>query len=82
MKLDKIVSYSAKINPHEGLYQLKLKLVSAEEPFEINFKNVQDLAAMVELLRDEQNTLFDASTRDIIIGWEPTGENDPKHTKF
>ncbi len=82
MKLDKIVSYSAKINPHEGLYQLKLKLVSAEESVDISFKNIQDLAAMTELLREEQNTFYDASLHEIVIGWEPTGENDPKHQKF
>jgi hypothetical protein len=68
MKLDKIVSYSAKISPHEGVYHLKLKLASAEEPFEVNFKNMQDLSAMVELLRDEQSTFFDTSTKDIVIG--------------
>jgi hypothetical protein len=82
MKLDKIVSYSVKINPHKSIYQLKLKLVSAEESYDINFKSVIDLSAIVELLRDEQNTFFDTSTEEIVIGWEPTGENDPKHTAF
>ena len=82
MKLDRIVSYSAKINPHEGVYLLKLKLASAEEPFDMNLRNVQDLSAMVELLRDEQSTFFDTTSKDIVIGWEPTGENDPKYPKF
>lgn len=82
MKLDKIVSYSVKINPHKSIYLLKLKLASAEEPYDINFKSVIDLSAAVELLRDEQSTFFDTSSEEIVIGWEPTGENDPKHPKF
>lgn len=82
MKLDKIVSYSVKINPHKSVYQLKLKLASVEESYDINFKSVIDLTATVEILRDEQSTFFDPSTEEIVIGWEPTGENDPKYAKF
>lgn len=82
MKLDKIVSYSVKINPHKNIYQLKLKLASAEESYDINFNSVIDLSATVEILRDEQNTFFDTAAEEIVIGWEPTGENDPKHPKF
>ena len=82
MKLDKIVSYSVKINPNKSIYELKLKLESAEKSYDINFKSVIDLSATVEILRDEQSTFFDTTTEEIIIGWEPTGENDPKHPKF
>ena len=82
MKYDKITSYSIKINTHENLYQLKLKLATMEEPYEIDFKNVWDLSAIADLLRNEQNTFFDADSKDIIIGWEPTGENDPKYSRF
>lgn len=82
MKLDKIVSYSVKINPHKTIYQLKLKLASAEESYDINFNSVIDLSATVEILRDEQNTFFDTAAEEIVIGWEPTGENDPKHPKL
>jgi hypothetical protein len=82
MKLDKIISYSVKINPHKSVYQLKLKLASAEEPYDINFNSVIDLSAIVEILRDEQSTFFDTAAEEIVIGWEPTGENDPKYLKF
>ncbi|HEY4785305.1 MAG TPA: hypothetical protein VIH57_04620 [Bacteroidales bacterium] len=82
MKYDKIISYSVKINVREGVYQLKLKLIEGEEPFEVDFKSILELSAATELLRNEQNTFFDSQTKDIIIGWEPTGENDPKYLKF
>ncbi len=82
MKYNKIINYSIKINFLKNVYQLKLKLASVENPFGINFKNVSDLSATVELLRNEQNTFFDIETNEIVIGWEPTGENDPKYFKF
>ena len=82
MNFDKIISYSVKLNFHGEIYQLKLKLASAEEPVDVNFKNVVELAVTVDLLRNEKSTFFDTNSREIIIGWEPTGENDPKYSKL
>jgi hypothetical protein len=82
MKIVKILSYSLKINPVASIFQLKLKLASLEEPVEINVKNAMELSSIAELLRNEKNTFFDLTSNDIVIGWEPTGENDPKFVKY
>jgi hypothetical protein len=83
MRFEKIINYSVKIGPSEKLYLLKLKLInSEEEPYEVKFSSACELAAVTELLRDEANTFFDTETNEILIGWEPTGENDPKHERY
>ncbi len=82
MQYDKITTYSIKIQPSKNEYMLKLKLLSVEESFDLSFSSVVELNAVVELLRNENNTYFDKSAKEIIITWEPTGENDPKHAQI
>jgi len=77
----RIYNYSIKIKPGAELYELKLKVSEVELPIEIYFKAISELSALVELLRDEEYTFYNVLTNEIIIGWEPTGENDPKHDK-
>jgi hypothetical protein len=79
--LKRIYNYSVKIKPEAGTYELKLKVSEIELPIDINFKTISELSALVELLRDEEYIFYNISTGEIIIGWEPTGENDPKHEK-
>lgn len=79
--MKRIYNYSVKIKPDSGLYELKLKVSEVELPIDIIFKSISELAALVEMLRDEEYTFYNISTNEVIIGWEPTGENDPKHEK-
>jgi len=81
MKYDKITSYSIKIKPSSHEYLLKLKLLSFEEPYELSFSSIHELSSIADLLRNEMNTFFDKDSEEIIITWEPTGENDPKYDK-
>lgn len=76
---EKIYNYSVLINPATKEYTLRLKISNVEETVEHSFGNISELSAIVELLRDETFTFYDTNAKEIIIGWEPTGENDPKH---
>ena len=78
-QLKKIYNYSVKINHQSGEYELKLKVSEMELPVDIYFKSISELSDLVELLREEEYTYYNSETSEIIIGWEPTGENDPKH---
>jgi hypothetical protein len=78
---EKIYNYTVIIRPETKTYILKLKISNQEFPVEHIFSSVLELAAIAELLRDENYTYYDNHKKEIIIGWEPTGENDPKHTK-
>lgn len=82
MKIVKIVSYTLKINPASNVFQLKLKLASDVEPIEIGVKSALELSSIADILRNEKNTFYDLASNEIIIGWEPTGENDPKFVKY
>ena len=77
-----IQNYSVKIQVSKKEYQLRLKVQDLDETIEIPFNSIAELAAISEILRNENNTFYDISTNEIIIGWEPTGENDPKHQQF
>jgi hypothetical protein len=79
MAYEKIINYSVKIRPSAPHYLLKLKLRDSDQLYEIKFPSVVELAATVGLLREESNTFFDIETQEILVSWEPTGENDPKH---
>ena len=81
MKYDKITNYAVKIKPSQKEYILKLKLLSFEEPYDLAFSSANELSSVVDLLRNEINTFFDKDSEEIIITWEPTGENDPKYDK-
>ena len=78
-KILRIQSYSVKVQVQKQEYSLRLQLQDREDTVEINFSSLAELAAITEMLRNETNTFFDISTDEIVIGWEPTGENDPKH---
>lgn len=80
-QLDKIQSYSVKIDVNHKLYEVKLKVADREAPVEIIFPTIAEVAACVDLLRNEINTFYNQATDEIIIAWEPTGENDPKYGK-
>jgi hypothetical protein len=77
--LNKIVSYSIRIDVANKMFLLKLKVEEIETHVEITFTSLTELAAGVELLRNESNTFYNPSNGEIVIVWEPTGENDPKH---
>jgi hypothetical protein len=79
---EKIINYSVKIKPTEKLYSLRVKLKESEVTCEIKFSSAVELAAVTELLREENSTFFDSEKQEILIGWEPTGENDPKYEKY
>ena len=79
MAYEKIINYSVKIRPTIPVYSLKLKLADSEELYELKLPSACELAAIVGLLREESNTYFDKETQEILISWEPTGENDPKY---
>ncbi|HEX2934272.1 MAG TPA: hypothetical protein VHO72_02870 [Bacteroidales bacterium] len=76
---EKIYNYSVLLNPVSKEYTLRLKISNVEEPVEHSFGSISELSAIVELLRDETFTFYDTTAKEIIIEWEPTGENDPKH---
>lgn len=77
MKLRKISAYTVYANPMTQHYQVQLKLEDEPEQIkEMALSNLPDLNALVDLLRNEANTQYDLETGNIVIGWEPTGEND------
>jgi hypothetical protein len=80
-QLNKILSYSVKIDVASKNYDVKLKIADIEAPVEIAFSNLIEMAACIELLRDESNTFYNPVTGEIHIIWEPVGENDPKFGK-
>lgn len=82
IRYDKIQSYLVTIRPADKQYILKLKLISIDESVEMTISSVVELASIVDLLRNEKNTYFDNEKKEIVIGWEPAGENDPKYDKF
>jgi hypothetical protein len=77
--LNKIISYSVRINIANKEFEVKLKIAELENLVDISFTTLPELAACVELLRDENNSFYNTSTGEIHIIWEPVGENDPKH---
>jgi hypothetical protein len=79
MAYEKIINYSVKIKVSVPVYLLKLKILGSDELHEVKLPTACELAAIVGLLREESNTFFDTETQEILISWEPTGENDPKH---
>jgi|WetSurMetagenome_2_1015567.scaffolds.fasta_scaffold1241716_1 hypothetical protein len=79
--LNKITSYSIRIDALNKTYLLKLTIVDMEQHVEIPFSSLMELAACVDLLRNEDNTYYNPANGEIVITWEPTGENDPKHIK-
>jgi hypothetical protein len=82
IRYDKIQSYLVTLNPANQEYILKLKLISVEEAVEMTITTATELASIVDLLRNEKNTYYDKEKNEIIIGWEPAGENDPKYDKY
>ena len=79
--LNKINTYSVRIDLMNKLYLMKLRVEEIESPIEITFPSICELTACIELLRDENNTFYNPANGEIVITWEPTGENDPKHGK-
>lgn len=82
IRYDKISSYLVTLRPMSGDYFLKIKLNMEDEAIEIKISTAAELAAITELLRNEKNTFFDRNKDEIVIGWEPAGENDPKYDKY
>lgn len=74
--LKKITAYTVYANPQTEFFWVRIKLES-EETHDYPFQNVSDLHGFVELLRSEQYTYFDSTNKNLVIGWEPTGENAP-----
>lgn len=75
--LKKITAYTVYANPQTEFFWVRVKLENSEETHDYPFQNVSDLNAFVELLRIEQYTYFDTQNKNLVIGWEPTGENAP-----
>lgn len=76
MKLIKVTDYTVYVNPTKKYYWLRLRLENKDIK-DVPFHNVVELDGVVDLLRNEHNTFFDDETDNIVIGWEPTGENAP-----
>jgi hypothetical protein len=80
MKLKKINAYTVYANPTSRYYWLRLRLEGIEdEVVDLKVETLVELAAIAELLRNENNTLFDPETKNIVIGWETAGEFHPQH---
>lgn len=77
----KILNYSVSIQPLAKHYSIKLKVQDLERPVEFHQESIRELEALASLLRDEINAFYNSETNEIIIGWEPIGENDPKYNQ-
>lgn len=78
--LVKINAYTVYANPQKKYFWLRLRLEEhIPEIIDMQCSSMQELSGLVEVLRNEANTLFDPENQNIVIGWEPTGENAPVH---
>lgn len=77
----KILNYSVSLQPLTKHYSIKLKVQDIEHPVEFHQESICELEALTSLLRDEINAFYNPDLNEIIIGWEPIGENDPKYNQ-
>ncbi len=78
--LVKINAYTVYANPQKKYFWLRLRLEECTpEIIDMQCSSMQELTALVDILRNEANTLFDPENQNIVIGWEPTGEHAPVH---
>ncbi len=76
-ELKKITAYTVYANPQNEFFWVRVKLENSEQTHDYPFQNLSDLNAFVELLRHEVYTYFDPKNKNLVIGWEPTGEDAP-----
>ena len=82
MNLKKISAYTVYINPATKYYWVRIRMENSNpEIYDIELQTLPDLTALVDVLRNEANTLFDWETKNVVIGWEAAGENSPDFKK-
>lgn len=71
----RIVSYSLRwrAEDEEGRIYIRLGDTNKEEHEIIKVTSAQELSALGEILRNEEEVFFDSETGIISTGWEPTG---------
>jgi hypothetical protein len=78
--LKKITAYTVYANTEKKYFWLRLRLEDhSPEIIDMKCFSMEELHALVDILRNEANTLFDIDNENIVIGWEPTGEHAPSH---
>ncbi|NJL14617.1 MAG: hypothetical protein HC913_17520 [Microscillaceae bacterium] len=79
MDLRKVLAYTVYVNPSQEYFWLRIRLEDTHpELQDIKCASLADLHVLVDLLRNESNTLFDLNSHHLVVGWEPTGENCPE----
>ncbi len=79
MNLKKIAAYTVYANPEKKYFWVRLRLDDHKpEVIDLKCDSMLEVYTTVDLLRNEKNTMFDIDDQNIVIGWEPTGENAPK----
>lgn len=77
MNLQRVISYTVFVNPASQYFWVKLRVGSmGMPPVDVRLNTLSDVQAYVDLLRNEQNVMFDPQTQNLVIAWEPTGDND------
>lgn len=83
MDLKKINAYTVYANPLKKYFWVRIRIENPEEEtFDVPCETMIDLGVLIDLLRNESNTFFDAESQNIVVGWEPTGENSPLFKKL
>lgn len=79
MKLKKITAYTIYTNPEEKYFWVRLRLEENDQDIaDISLPSLAEMQALVDLLRNESRVWYDTETNNIVVGWEPVGENAPK----